>query len=210
MSTLPPAPTPLVLEKNKTKGWDDFVTLRRGPADDVNRLNIFLASTANNTLDSSPGCRPTPTPNIVLPSPAAAPSPEILESETEIADTGASHLYVTPNAPCANIDPRALQVVVGTAGGPPHRSAATVNVDLPLPVTTGYMMPNLHHNLMEIGPLCDHWCRVVFEKQRSPSSPRTAPSCCAAGVIPQYPICGASHSSPATTLQHHQTGDSKT
>ena len=26
------------------------------------------------------------------------------------------------------------------------------------------MMPNFHHNLMGIGPLCDHRCRVVFGK----------------------------------------------
>ena len=24
------------------------------------------------------------------------------------------------------------------------------------------MMPNFHHNLMGIGPLCNHGCRVVF------------------------------------------------
>ena len=55
---------------------------------------------------------------------------------------------------------------VGTAGSPPHRSSAIVNVDLSLPVTTGYMMPNFQHNLMRIGPLCDHGCPVVFEKTK--------------------------------------------
>ena len=25
-------------------------------------------------------------------------------------------------------------------------------------------MPNFHHNLMGIGPICDHGCRVLFEK----------------------------------------------
>ena len=39
-------------------------------------------------------------------------------------------------------------------------------MDLPLPVTTGYMIPNFHHNLMGIGPLCDHGCRVVFGKTK--------------------------------------------
>ena len=28
------------------------------------------------------------------------------------------------------------------------------------------MMPNLHHNLMVIGPLCDHGCRIVFEQSQ--------------------------------------------
>ena len=27
-------------------------------------------------------------------------------------------------------------------------------------------MPNFHHNLMGIGPLCDHGCRVVFEQTK--------------------------------------------
>ena len=27
-------------------------------------------------------------------------------------------------------------------------------------------MPNFHHNLMVIGPLCDHRCRVVFEQSQ--------------------------------------------
>ena len=64
------------------------------------------------------------------------------------------------------MDPSSLQVVVGTAGGPTHHSTATVNIDLSLPVTTGYMMPNFHHNLMKIGPLCNHGCRVVFEETK--------------------------------------------
>ena len=29
-------------------------------------------------------------------------------------------------------------------------------------------MPNFHHNLMGIGPLCDHGCRVVFEQTKVP------------------------------------------
>ena len=80
-------------------------------------------------------------------------NPNTITNPTAIADTGASHLYLTPNTPCSNVDPNALQVVVSTAGGPPHQSTATANIDLPLPVTTGYMIPNFHHNLMGIGPL---------------------------------------------------------
>ena len=40
-------------------------------------------------------------------------------------------------------------------GGPPA-----------VPTTTGYMMPDFHHNLVGIGPICDHGCRVVFEKTK--------------------------------------------
>ena len=28
------------------------------------------------------------------------------------------------------------------------------------------MIPNFHHNLMGIGPLCDHRCRVFFEETK--------------------------------------------
>ena len=28
------------------------------------------------------------------------------------------------------------------------------------------MMPNFHHNMMGIGPLCYHGCRVVFEQTK--------------------------------------------
>ena len=33
-----------------------------------------------------------------------------------------------------------------------------------LPTTAGHIMPNFHHNLLGIGPLCDHDCRVLFDK----------------------------------------------
>ena len=37
-------------------------------------------------------------------------------------------------------------------------------MNLPIPVTKGHLIPNFHHNLMGIGPLCDHGCRILFEK----------------------------------------------
>ena len=71
---------------------------------------------------------------------------------------------MTPRAPCANVNPSALQVVVGTASGLPHVSAASCDVLLPgIPVTSRHIMPNFHHNLMGIGKLCDHNCKVLFE-----------------------------------------------
>ena len=83
-----------------------------------------------------------------------------------IADTGASGIYLTPWAPCANVNPGAVAILVGATGGSPHRSSASCNVSLPkLPHVRGHIMPNFHHNLMGVGPLCDHNCRVLFERK---------------------------------------------
>ena len=126
-----------------------FVVLGGGANDS---LNLDCAVAANPIFLRSSICRPT------LP-PTSTPS------NTAIADTGASRIFFTPKAPCAKINPAALQVVVDTAGGPPHRSPASCDVNLPIPVTKGHLMPNFHHNPMGIGPLCDDVCCVLFEKR---------------------------------------------
>ena len=91
--------------------------------------------------------------------------PPLQEYATVISDSGASDFYLTPWAPCANVNPSAPQVVVGTAGDPPHVSAESCDVLLPcLPARSGHIMPNLHQNLMGIGKLCDHDCKVLFGK----------------------------------------------
>ena len=75
-------------------------------------------------------------------------------------------IYLMPKAPCKNINPNALKVLIGTSGGPPHQSSVSCNLlHTNLPVTSGHIMPQFHHNLMGIGPLCDHDCRVIFEKK---------------------------------------------
>ena len=72
---------------------------------------------------------------------------------------------MTPRAPCANINPSSYQVIIGIAGGPPHVSLASCDLLLPnLPIKSGHIMPNFRHNLMRIGKLCDHNCRVLFKK----------------------------------------------
>ena len=134
--------------RNRNKYWDNFLLLRGGTDDS---LNLDCAVTANPIFLTSSGCRPTLPPNIT-------------PSDTAIADIGASGIYLTLKASCANINPAALQVVAGTVGGPPHRSAASYDVNLKIPVTKGHLMPNLQHNLMGIGPLCGHGCHVLFEK----------------------------------------------
>jgi hypothetical protein len=105
-----------------------------------------------------PPCSPPPDPT----KPVLRPSAD----DSAIADTGASGYYLTPRAPCTNINPRAAPILVGAAGGAPHRSSASCDVPLPqLPTVAGHVMPTFHHNLMGIGPLCDQGCRVLFEKK---------------------------------------------
>ena len=91
-----------------------------------------------------------------------APIPDL---ESDISDTGATSIYLTPKAPCTNTNPNAPKILVGTAGGPPLISSTSCDLLLPnLPHISGHIMPQFHHNIMGIGPLCDHGCRVLFEK----------------------------------------------
>ena len=124
--------------------------MTRGGGDN-DSLNLECAVTVNPIVLPSYICRPT-LPNNITP------------YDTAIADTGDSRVYLTPKARCAKIDPAAHQLVVGTADGPPHRSSASCDVNLPIPFTKGHLMPNFHQNLMGIGPLYDHGCCVLFEK----------------------------------------------
>ena len=102
------------------------------------------------------------------PPPNSTPPDPVSNDDSAIADTDASGYYLTPKAPCANINPGAVAILVGTAGGAPHHSLATCNVPLSqLPYVAGHIMPSssFHHSLMGIGPLCDHDCRVLFKKK---------------------------------------------
>ena len=79
---------------------------------------------------------------------------------------GGRSIYLTPKAPCANINPNSLKVLTSTADGLPHQSSALCNLlHTNLRVTSGHIIPQFHHKLMGIGPLCDHICRVLFEKK---------------------------------------------
>ena len=72
---------------------------------------------------------------------------------------------MTPRAPGANVTPSSCQVVVGTAGVPLHVYLASCDLILPkLPIKSGHIMINFHHNLMGIYKFCDHNCRVLFKK----------------------------------------------
>ena len=62
------------------------------------------------------------------------------------------------------INPSELQVLVATSAGPPLLSYASCDLLLySLLTTAAHIMPKFHHNLMGIGPLCDHGCRILIE-----------------------------------------------
>ena len=112
---------------------------------------------------------------------------------TSISNSGASDFYMTPCTPCVNINPSARQVIVGTAGFPPQVSSALCDLLLPeLSIKSGHIMPNFHHNLMLIGKLCDHNCRILFEKHPSQFFPRINLSSSMAGENTLVPNSGAS------------------
>ena len=115
------------------------------------RLKLDYAFTTKSS-SLPPTCNPTP-------------KPFLSPNDSAIAKTGASGHYLTPHAPCANVNPSALQSLVGPAGGPPHRSSVSCGLILSsLPTTSVHIMPKFHHNLMGIGPLCNRSFHVIFEE----------------------------------------------
>ena len=108
------------------------------------------SSLLNKTLNYIPSCRPDP---LSLPF-----------SDTAIADTGASDIYVTPTDTVCNINPHALTSHVGDASVRVHASSASANLNLPnLPARSCHAMPTFQHNLPGIGKLCDHGCKFLFD-----------------------------------------------
>ena len=102
--------------------------------------------------------------------------------------SGSSDLYVTPRAPCVNINPSDCQVTVVTAGGPPHVSSALFDLLFPeLSIKSGHIMPNFHHNLMGISKFCNRNCRVLFGKTSITVFPRITLSSSVVGDNPLVP-----------------------
>ena len=93
----------------------------------------------------------------------------LLPEHTGIVDSGATHLYIAPNAPHGPLDTSATRIIVGTSNGQVATSAAKSTLPIPqlsadFP-TTGYIMPTFTNTLIIIGPICDANCTVVFKKQ---------------------------------------------
>ena len=89
--------------------------------------------------------------------------------QTGIVNSGATHLYIAPNAPYDKLNTTAKKIRVGTANG--QVEISTANATLPIPQlaaelpTTGYIMPTFTNKLIGFGPICDANCTVVFRKE---------------------------------------------
>ena len=89
--------------------------------------------------------------------------------QTGIVDSGATHLYIAPNAPHGQLDTSASRIRVGTENR--QVTISTAKATLPIPQlaadfpTTGYIMPTFTNTLIGVGPICDANCTVVFKKE---------------------------------------------
>ena len=86
-------------------------------------------------------------------------------TDTSISDSGTRVIYITPSAPCTDINTVAPPINVGTASGTRYISTASSNLELTtLPVQDRHIIPGFQHKLVGIGPLCDHRWKVLYKK----------------------------------------------
>jgi hypothetical protein len=85
-----------------------------------------------------------------------------------IVDSGASSIFLTPDAPKVNVNPVGSSIKVGPAEGPPIILSVTYNLALPsLPSnfpTKGHVMEGFHENLIGIGHICDAKYTAIFNE----------------------------------------------
>ena len=85
-----------------------------------------------------------------------------------VADTGASAIYFSEDAPVTHVDNTAPAVAVGTATGQRQQSVVTAQHQIPdLPnafLQTGHVMPGLQQTLIGIGPIYDAGFMVTFSE----------------------------------------------
>ena len=90
------------------------------------------------------------------------------QKHTVIVDSGATHLYIAPNAPHGPLDTGAAAIKLGTENGQVATSAAKDTLNIPQLAadfpTTGYIMPSLTNTLIGVGPIRDAKCNAVFKK----------------------------------------------
>ena len=83
-----------------------------------------------------------------------------------VADTGASAIYFSADAPVTHVDTTEPVVVVGTSTGQRQQSVATAQHQIPdLPdafLRTGHVMPGFQQTIIGIGPICDARFTVTF------------------------------------------------
>ena len=79
--------------------------------------------------------------------------------QTVIVDSGATHLYIAPNAPHGPLDTSASRIRVGTKNV--QVAISTAKAKLPIPhlaadlPTTGYIMPTFTNTIIGFGPIYD-------------------------------------------------------
>ena len=141
------------------KGWDAFWTLHGGMAV-IKQSNTSLKVLANTSLSSDYYLRCSLYPHDLNTGNSSLPN-----TDTTIVDSGASGIYLTPSTHCIETNMAAPPINVGTAAGTHYNSTASCNLQLPtLPVRGGHIIPGLQHNLVGIGPLYDHGCKVIYNK----------------------------------------------
>ena len=88
-----------------------------------------------------------------------------------IVDSGASGIYMTPEAPKNQVNWSDTAIQVGTSSGQLHNSSASYKIDLPGLqkdlLTSGHVMPVFYNNLLGIGEFCDVDCKFLFTKKAS-------------------------------------------
>ena len=107
---------------------------------------------------------PTPTSNM-----AALDQRFLLQRDTGIVDSGATHLYIAPTAPHVPPNTSAPQISVGTATVHVDRLSVTASLPIPQLVenfpTTGYITPSFNNILVGVRPICNADCIVLFYKK---------------------------------------------
>jgi hypothetical protein len=86
---------------------------------------------------------------------------------TGIADTGASGIYFTKNAPVNYRNTSAPSIRVGIADSTIARSSASAQLkltNLPPSARQGHVMPSFTRTLFGIAPLCDADLTIIFTK----------------------------------------------
>ena len=91
------------------------------------------------------------------------------QQHTGIVDSGATRLYIAPNAPHGLLDTSAATIKVGTSNGQVSTSEAKAALHIPQLAeyfpTTGYIMPSFTNTLIGVGPIYDPNCTILFKKQ---------------------------------------------
>ena len=86
-----------------------------------------------------------------------------------IIDSGACHLYISPESSFQNANPTAPKVCAGTPNSHIEQSAATANLSILQPIkyftTNFHIMPYFKYTLVGLGTICDVNCTVSFPKK---------------------------------------------